>query len=262
MSSVCDKEDVKSKKTISTSGDNPGLDALFTSLTTAPEVVLQLPHQEQGAAATVKDSGNEMGISRETDTSRLSRSGRLPGGAVYSRARVREASQVCIRRERKLSNRGLLCERALSAKTGYEPAGDSCQVLPPLLFPNQLNLVAGVEFSCLSTHRTGKVSSVFLLLRKLAGISFMQGSVSSRPSLEEVISLVLTATLRTASPSSWKLTASTLHQSPRSEHPAMMNEPRTDACLLLEISSGNCSRGDRGVRFWAGWYSFFQDGPS
>lgn len=172
----------------------------------------------------MKDGGNETGISQN--------------------ARTFDAGLV-----RTFAGRGEIATQPQVSQTGYEPAGDNCQVLPPLLFPNQLNLVAGVEFSCLSTHRTSKVSSVFSMLWKRVGIPFMQGSVSSRPSLEEVISLVLAATLRTASPSSWKLTASTLHQSPRSEHPAMMKEPRTDASLLLEVSSGNCSRGDRGVRF-------------
>ena len=76
-----------------------------------------------------------MGISRALHTSAVSRSGRLPGGAVYSRARVRETCQVCIRRGRKLSNRGLLPGRALSAKTGYEPVGDNRRVPRPL-WPN------------------------------------------------------------------------------------------------------------------------------
>lgn len=77
-----------------------------------------------------------MGISRVTHTSAARRSGRLPGGAVYSRARVRETSQVCIRRGRKPSNRGLLPERALSAKTGYEPVVDNRRVPRPL-WPNK-----------------------------------------------------------------------------------------------------------------------------
>lgn len=83
----------------------------------------------------MKIDRNEMGISRASHTSAPSRSGRLPGGAVYSRARVRETSQVCIRRGRKLANRGLLPGRALSAKTGYEPVEDSRQV-PHAYWPN------------------------------------------------------------------------------------------------------------------------------
>lgn len=62
-------------------------------------------------------------------------SGRLPGVAVYSRTRVRETSQVCIRRGRKPVNRGLLCERAISAKTGYEPVEDNRRVPHPMNLP-------------------------------------------------------------------------------------------------------------------------------
>lgn len=96
---------------------------------------MNYPRYAKGGAATMKDNRNEMGISRSSHTSAAVRSGRLPGGADSYRARVRETSQVCIRRGRKLSNRGLLPGRALSAKTGYEPVGDNRRVPRPL-WPN------------------------------------------------------------------------------------------------------------------------------
>jgi hypothetical protein len=80
-----------------------------------------LPKQSRGVAATAKCDGSEMGYTSERGTSRDMRTGRFPGGTVYSRSRVRETCQVWIRKARNQSgfNLGLLPKRALSPKTGY-----------------------------------------------------------------------------------------------------------------------------------------------
>jgi hypothetical protein len=187
VSSVCDKEDVKSKKTISTSGDSPRPDALFTSSKPGPEVVLKLPHQEQGAAATVNDGRNEMGINRATRT--------------FDVVSVRT-----------FSGSGQIATEPQVSQTGYEPVVDSCQVLPPqfsaeclspvaldqgsntsvlrrvmpgapeqVQFHSQLNSRGWGAFGYVRAHQSSKdcirVFSLFCY-RKLAVPTFMRGAVS------------------------------------------------------------------------------------
>lgn len=95
---------------------------------------INITHHKRGGAATVRNNSNETGISRSSHTSAAIRSGRLPGGTVLSRTRVRKTCQVCIRRSRKALNRGLLPGRAISAKTGYEAVVDHRQVPHPCFF--------------------------------------------------------------------------------------------------------------------------------
>ncbi len=91
----------------------------------------QSPTPKKGGAATTRNNRNEKGYTRAPRTSAPRRTGRLPGGAACNGARVREASQARIRDSRKRDNRGLLPERALSAKTVYETVANRCQVPRP-----------------------------------------------------------------------------------------------------------------------------------
>ena len=57
-----------------------------------------------------------MRISQSPNTSSGGWSGCLPGGMDDHQSHVQKTCQVCIRSGRKIANRGLLLERALSAK--------------------------------------------------------------------------------------------------------------------------------------------------
>lgn len=156
---------MKSKTSISTSGDSPRPGVLFTSFAPEPGVVSNYPNKNKGAAATGKDRGNEKGITRTALTEDAG-SGRTFAGSGEIATLPRTSKNA--ESKHRLTSPG-------SAKTGYEPAVDNCQVLPLLLFPSRLNLVAGVAFVCLNTHRTSK-DCIRSCSRKLAGNSLYAGS--------------------------------------------------------------------------------------